>query len=53
MIERYAHPELTAADRDWAKCLHDALDEYGVPVRGVLLSHSRGVRWLAQDDYRF
>jgi hypothetical protein len=53
VIERYAYPELTAADRQWAKCLHDALDENGVPVRGVLLSHSRGVRWVAQDDYRF
>jgi hypothetical protein len=53
VIERYAYPELTAADRHWAKCLHDALDENGVPVRGVLLSHSRGVRWVAQDDYRF
>ena len=53
VIERYAYPELTAADRGWAKCLHDALDENGVPVRGVLLSHSRGVRWVAQDDYRF
>jgi hypothetical protein len=53
VIERFAQPELTAADREWAKCLHDALDENGVAVRGVLLSHSRGVRWVAQDDYRF
>ena len=53
VIERYAHPDLTASDREWAKCLHDALDERGVPVRGVLLSHSSGVRWMAQDDCRF
>jgi hypothetical protein len=24
-----------------------------VPVRGILVSHRKGVRWLAQDDYRF
>jgi hypothetical protein len=24
-----------------------------VAVRAILLSHRRGVRWVAQDDYRF
>jgi hypothetical protein len=53
VIERYANPELTAADREWAKCLHDALEDHDIAVRGVLLSHRHGVRWVAQDDYRF
>ena len=53
VIERYADASLTATDREWAKSLHEAFDQQQVPLRGILLSHRRGVRWIAQDDYRF
>ncbi len=51
--ERYADETLSALDRRWASMAHDACDERGVPLRAMLLSHRRGVRWIAQDDYRF
>jgi hypothetical protein len=51
--ERYADDTLTALDRRWASVAHDACDDRGVPLRAMLLSHRRGVRWIAQDDYRF
>ncbi len=53
VIERYASSALTPADTSWAKALHDAFDQDGIRLRGILLSHNRGVRWVAQDDYRF
>ena len=53
VIERYADATLTVADQEWARALHDAFAQQQVPLRGILLSHRRGVRWVAQDDYRF
>lgn len=53
MLERYGGEELTASDRAWASALHDATGVGAVRLRGILLSHRRGVRWVAQDDYRF
>ncbi|MEO6505335.1 MAG: hypothetical protein ABIW36_12455 [Terrimesophilobacter sp.] len=53
VIERYADAALTSADREWALAIHDTFDQAGVAVRAILLSHRRGVRWVAQDDYRF
>ncbi len=50
--ERYAGAELTAGDRAWARQLHDECTESGVRVRAQLLSHKRGVRWIAPEDYR-
>lgn len=49
--ERYAGPELSPLDRAWARELHRQCSELGVRVRAQLLSHKRGVRWLAPDDY--
>lgn len=51
--ERYSGDTLTALDRRWASLAHDACDAQGLPLRAMLLSHRRGVRWIAQDDYRF
>ena len=42
-----------SADTAWATAIHDEFDAQGVPVRGILLSHRRGIRWIAQDDYRY
>jgi hypothetical protein len=53
VLERYADATLTPADIAWARALHSACDEVRMPLRGILLSHKRGVRWVAQDDYRF
>jgi hypothetical protein len=53
VIERYAEAVLTANDRAWAGSIHNAFDAQAIPLRGILLSHRRGVRWVAQDDYRF
>jgi len=53
VIERYASSALTRADIAWARGVHDAFDLEEIDLRGVVLSHSRGVRWIAQDDYRF
>jgi hypothetical protein len=53
VLERYADATLTPADAAWARALHGACDDAGVPLRGILVSHKRGVRWVAQDDYRF
>lgn len=49
--ERYAGADLTAIDRAWARQLHDECALRGVRVRAQLLSHKRGVRWIAPDDY--
>ena len=53
VLERYADATFTAADKAWARELSEALDTVALPVRAVLVSHRLGVRWLAQDDYRF
>lgn len=53
VLERYADATLTPADIAWARALHHACDEAQVVFRGILVSHKRGVRWVAQDDYRF
>lgn len=53
VIERYASSALTAADIAWARGIHRAFDLEEIELRGILLSHNRGVRWVAQDDYRF
>jgi hypothetical protein len=53
VIERYADAALTAADREWALAIHDTFEQAGIGVRAILLSHRRGVRWVAPDDYLF
>ena len=49
--ERYASDRLTQADCAWAEQLHRACAAEGVSVRAQLLSHKRGVRWMATEDY--
>ena len=51
VIERYADSVFTEADKEWARAIVGAFEERGVVVRSVLVSHRRGVRWFAQDDY--
>lgn len=49
--ERYAGDRLTQSDCAWAQHLHEACRREGVVVRAQLLSHKRGVRWMAAEDY--
>jgi hypothetical protein len=51
--ERYGAATLTPQDAAWARALHETCGEVGVPLRAMLLSHRTGVRWIAQDDFRF
>lgn len=53
VLERYAGAQFTAADKAWARALGSGFDAAGLSVRAVLVSHSRGVRWFAADDYRW
>lgn len=53
VIERYASSALTPSDLAWARGIHEAFDSAGITVSGILLSHNRGVRWVAHDDYRY
>ncbi|MEY2849007.1 MAG: hypothetical protein RI885_1673 [Actinomycetota bacterium] len=53
VIERYADETLTPSDLAWAAWLDAAFREHDVTLRGMLLSHRRGVRWIAKDDYGF
>jgi hypothetical protein len=53
VIERYADHMLSPSDLVWADTLHSAAAESSLMLRGILLSHARGVRWVAPDDYLF
>ena len=49
--ERYAGESFSPIDISWARHLHEACRSEGVAVRAQLLSHKRGVRWMAPEDY--
>lgn len=49
--ERYAGEQLTSTERAWARELQKACLSEGVQVRAQVLSHKRGVRWMAPEDY--
>jgi hypothetical protein len=51
--ERYGPEKLGATDAEWALALHEACEENRIRLRAMLLSHKAGVRWIAQDDYRY
>ena len=53
VLERYGDEALSPADIAWAKHVRASCDAASVDLRGVLLSHRRGVRWVAPDDYLF
>ena len=48
--ERRGGDALTAADRAWLALVRDACGEAAIPLRGPLLVHDRGVRWIGDDD---
>ena len=51
VIERFGGIALTPADSAWARMLTSAASLSPLSLHGILLSHARGVRWAAPDDY--
>lgn len=51
VLERPGAEEFTPDDREWARAIHAACTATHLDLAGVLVSHSSGVRWLAEDDY--
>lgn len=48
--ERRGPDVLSAGDRAWLALIRDACREAAIPLRGPLLVHDRGVRWIAPED---
>lgn len=48
--ERRGPDELTAADRAWLALIRDACEESAIRLRGPLLVHDEGLRWIAPED---
>lgn len=53
VLERFGSDVLTATDVAWAKHVSESCAAASVDLRGIMLSHRRGVRWVAPDDYAF
>jgi len=51
VLERFGGMTLTPADAAWARVLTEAASLSPLRLHGLLLSHARGVRWMAPDDY--
>jgi len=51
VLERPGGEVFTVADVEWARALSSACQGQALELAGVLVSHSVGVRWLAEDDY--
>jgi hypothetical protein len=41
---------LSSVDRAWLQLVRDACAHAGIPLRGPLLVHDGGIRWIAPDD---
>jgi len=50
VLERPGPERIAEPDREWARTLRAACGNAGMPLRALLLSHTRGVRWIAPDD---
>ena len=48
--ERRGSELLTPADRAWFVLVREACAQAGIPLRGPLLVHDRGIRWVAPED---
>ncbi|MFD1713473.1 hypothetical protein ACFSBZ_03215 [Amnibacterium flavum] len=51
VIERPGDREFGENDLAWARVLAEAASFIELPVRGLVVMHTDGVRWLAADDY--
>jgi hypothetical protein len=48
--ERRGGDDLTVADRAWLALVRDACGQAAIPLRGPLLVHDGGIRWVAPED---
>jgi hypothetical protein len=51
VFERPGTDVVSQDDREWIELVSAAVHNAGVVLRGPLLSHSEGVRWIGPDDY--
>lgn len=51
VLERPGEETYSDADRSWFRFVTDAACRAGVRLRGPILSHRGGVRWVAAEDY--
>lgn len=51
VLERRGRAAVTASDREWLRLVHDACLTEEIPLRGPLLAHTKGVRWVAAEDF--
>ena len=51
LFERIGGDTLSDSDREWFQLIHAACVAEGIRLRGLLLAHTRGVRWVAAEDY--
>lgn len=50
-LERRGGDEISDDDRAWFRLVRDACAMTELRLRGPLLCHTRGVRWVAAEDY--
>ena len=51
IFERTGGDTLGDNDREWFRLIHAACIAENIPLRGPLLAHDGGVRWIAAEDY--
>ncbi len=50
VYERRGSDTISSADRRWLRHLRDACEISAIRMRGPILCHDRGMRWVAADD---
>lgn len=50
-LERRGSDEISDDDREWFRLVRDACVMAELRLRGPVLVHTRGVRWVAAEDY--
>ena len=50
-LERRGSDEVSDDDRAWLRLVRDAAEMAELRLRGPVLVHTRGVRWVAVEDY--
>jgi hypothetical protein len=50
-LERRGSDTIGDDDREWFRLVRDACEMAEVKLRGPLLCHANGVRWVAAEDY--
>ena len=51
IYERVGSDSLSDSDREWFRLIHASCLAERIPLRGPLLAHDGGVRWIAPEDY--